>query len=38
MSVNLLSNSVKCKQPNSHAKKGWEQFTDTVIQSISQHQ
>ncbi|KAF2540608.1 hypothetical protein F2Q68_00032357 [Brassica cretica] len=28
--------TVRSKQPNSHAKKGWEQFTDAVIQSISQ--
>ncbi|XP_010549159.1 PREDICTED: uracil-DNA glycosylase, mitochondrial isoform X2 [Tarenaya hassleriana] len=28
--------TVKSKQPNSHAKKGWEQFTDAVIQNISQ--
>ncbi|CAN6919671.1 unnamed protein product [Brassica oleracea var. botrytis] len=36
MSVVLPCNSVRSKQPNSHAKKGWEQFTDAVIQSISQ--
>ncbi|CAH8302009.1 unnamed protein product [Eruca vesicaria subsp. sativa] len=28
--------TVRSKQPNSHAKKGWEQFTDAVIGSISQ--
>ncbi|CAN7047835.1 unnamed protein product [Brassica oleracea var. botrytis] len=28
--------TVRSKQPNSHAKKGWEQFTDAVIRSISQ--
>jgi uracil DNA glycosylase len=27
---------VREHQPNSHAKKGWEQFTDAVITSISQ--
>ncbi|CAN6991027.1 unnamed protein product [Brassica rapa subsp. trilocularis] len=36
MSVVLPCNAVRSKQPNSHAKKGWEQFTDAVIQSISQ--
>ncbi|WZZ28772.1 hypothetical protein YC2023_012173 [Brassica napus] len=36
MSVVLPCNTVRSKQPNSHAKKGWEQFTDAVIQSISQ--
>lgn len=27
---------VRNHQANSHAKKGWEQFTDAVIQTISQ--
>ena len=27
--------TVRSKTPGSHQKKGWEQFTDTVIQSIS---
>ncbi|CAL0329323.1 unnamed protein product [Lupinus luteus] len=29
-------NSVRKHEANSHAKKGWEQFTDTVIKTISQ--
>lgn len=29
--------TVEQGQPNSHAKWGWERFTDTVIQQISQH-
>ncbi|XP_072088380.1 uracil-DNA glycosylase, mitochondrial isoform X1 [Arachis hypogaea] len=29
-------NSVRKHQANSHAKKGWEQFTDAVIKTISQ--
>ncbi|KAE9620290.1 putative uracil-DNA glycosylase [Lupinus albus] len=28
--------TVRKHQANSHAKKGWEQFTDTVIKTISQ--
>ena len=32
----LYSYSVRKHVANSHAKKGWEQFTDAVIQSISQ--
>ncbi|XP_004505740.2 uracil-DNA glycosylase, mitochondrial [Cicer arietinum] len=28
--------TVRKHQPNSHAKKGWEQFTDAVIKTISQ--
>ncbi|XP_059656430.1 uracil-DNA glycosylase, mitochondrial [Cornus florida] len=28
--------TVRQHQPNSHAKKGWEQFTDSVIKTISQ--
>jgi len=28
--------SVRKHQANSHAKKGWEQFTDAVIKTISQ--
>ncbi|XLU99062.1 hypothetical protein S245_013402, partial [Arachis hypogaea] len=29
-------NSVRKHQANSHAKKGWEQFTDAVIKTMSQ--
>lgn len=35
ISIILLS-SVRKHQANSHAKKGWEQFTDAVIKTISQ--
>ncbi|XP_021912260.1 uracil-DNA glycosylase, mitochondrial-like [Carica papaya] len=31
-----FSCSVRHHQANSHAKKGWEQFTDAVIRSVSQ--
>lgn len=30
--------TVRAHSAGSHQKKGWEQFTDTVIQKISQHQ
>ena len=29
-------NLVRKHQANSHAKKGWEQFTDAIIKTISQ--
>lgn len=31
----ILFYSVRQHQANSHAKKGWEQFTDSVIETIS---
>ena len=34
MLVFVPCDSVRSKQPNSHAKKGWEQFTDSIIERL----